>query len=126
MVVVDHCRHLPTQPQVQRQVWTEAPVVLGVQAKNGLAQSPWCYGACIFPCESARAIGVKIRQIAEGEDTAGIAVAETVELHSLHPTSEFQRVGSVCPKGIVISLEGVPAIDKIGIPVHAAIEQVNP
>src|SRR6267378_4687041 len=125
MVVVDHCRHLPTQPQVQRQVWTEAPVVLSVQAKNSLAQSLRSYGACIFPCEFARVIGEKTRQRAEGEDSAGIGVGETVELLSLHPASEFQGVGSVGPKGVVISLERIPGIDKIGIPVHTAIEKLK-
>src|SRR6267378_3341028 len=105
MVVVDHCRHLPTQPQVQGQVWTEPPVVLSVQAKNSLAQSLRSYTACIFPCEFARVIGKKRLQRAEGENSAGIGVGETVELLSLHPAPEFEGVCSMGPKGVVISLE---------------------
>jgi hypothetical protein len=50
-------------------------------------------------------VGEKISHRLEGEDSAGIGVCETVELHSLDPASEFEGVGSMRPKGVVIALE---------------------
>src|SRR5437870_1320448 len=125
MLVVDHCGHLPAQSKVHGQVRTEAPIVLGVQAKNGLAQSRLSYGAEVLPGEPERVVGKKSSQSTEIEDPAGIGVPETVELHALDLASKFERVGSMRPKGVVISLEGVPAIVNVGISIHTARKLVN-
>src|ERR1700682_1894102 len=91
-LVVDlgrHGDHLPPQPDVQRQVWTGAPIVLRVQAKNGLAKSNRRYGVSKASCESCRAIGEKIRQRAEVKTSAGIGDVILVEIYSLGRSSEF-------------------------------------
>src|ERR1700752_3903200 len=84
-----HRCHLPPQSHVHGQVWTEAPVILGVQAEKGLAKSLSGLAVCKGRSESLRVIGEKLGQGAETKDPAPVAPRVLIVIYSLHCSSEF-------------------------------------
>src|ERR1700730_4352168 len=119
------CCHLPTQAQVQREIGAGAPIILHIKTQQTLANS--CFRIARDSCrESAGLIEKKISNRRKSKRAAGFAELVYVELHPLDGGPEFQRMGSVSPKSIVVYLKRVPVKLAGPIGLHASGELSQP
>src|ERR1700732_2554229 len=118
-----HGCHFIAKPQIDRKVWTQAPIVLYVEPEDRLSGSKCVYRIEGARLEPARRIREEILQRVEGKGSTGQRILGMVVLQPLHRAAEFDGVGSVRPKRVVVCLECVPVYEEVAFPVYATREE---
>src|SRR5580704_1460389 len=119
-----HGCHLVSKSQIERQVRSQFPVVLGVEPYERLSEATLrelVWQACV---EAVGVILEKGSERPESKDSIGVSRLEGVQLHSFGRDSKLQRVRTLREKGIVVHLKRIPA-KMICWPAPASLEWSN-
>src|ERR1700730_18060415 len=102
-----------------------APIILHVEAKNGLAKA--ALGQKIWKgCdETFRLVREKVRKRAERKSPERLAVNQLVQLVPFNRNAKFQRVEPSDEKCIIIALKRIPSVEE-GAPAQTSRECRNP
>ena len=117
--IVDDCGHFVADTKVQRQVRTEAPVVLDISGNKSLPKFPRrnCAGDALLKMGSL--IGEQCRERWEFPQSPLVLKRFIIVLHPFNAAPEFQGVSSMGPESVVIELIVVKGVKVIGAHANA-------